>query len=120
MGDPGVVVGRMMPRLRRGSFRKRNFDSPGTRLHTCAPRKQVPPPMIRNLLPVLLCAAWLLPGSARAADEKLTILSYHEVAEPGDALDKDYAVKPTMFVRQMDWLRNNGYHFVTLDDLLAD
>jgi biofilm PGA synthesis lipoprotein PgaB len=25
-----------------------------------------------------------------------------------------------MFVRQMDWLRNNGYHFVTLDDLLAD
>lgn len=74
--------------------------------------------MLRKLLWVLLCAAWL-PGGARAA-EKLTILSYHEIAEAGEALDRDYAVKPTMFVRQMDWLRNNGYHFVTVDDLLAD
>lgn len=76
--------------------------------------------MLRKLLSALLCAAWLLPAGARAADEKLTILSYHEIAEPGEALSPDYAVKPTMFVRQMDWLRNNGYHFVTVDDLLAD
>jgi poly-beta-1,6-N-acetyl-D-glucosamine N-deacetylase len=76
--------------------------------------------MIRKLLPLLLWAACLLSGPALAADEKLTILSYHEIADPVDALNKDYAVRPTMFVRQMDWLRNNGYHFVTLDDLLAD
>ena len=76
--------------------------------------------MIRKLLPLLLWAACLLSGPARAADEKLTILSYHEIADPADALNKDYAVRPTMFVRQMDWLRNNGYHFVTVDDLLAD
>jgi poly-beta-1,6-N-acetyl-D-glucosamine N-deacetylase len=76
--------------------------------------------MIRKLLPLLLWAACLLSGPALAADEKLTILSYHEIADPADALNKDYAVRPTMFVRQMDWLRNNGYHFVTVDDLLAD
>src|SRR5512139_130523 len=76
--------------------------------------------MIRSLCFLLLCAMGLLPAAARAADEKLTILSYHEIAEPGEALSPDYAVRPTMFVRQMDWLRNNGYHFVTVDDLLAD
>lgn len=76
--------------------------------------------MIRNLVPLLMWAACLLSGPAFAADEKLTILSYHEIADPGEALNKDYAVRPTMFVRQMDWLRNNGYHFVTVDDLLAD
>ena len=76
--------------------------------------------MIRKLVSLLVCAAWLLCGTAQAADEKLTVLSYHEIAEPGEALSPDYAVKPTMFVRQMDWLRNNGYHFVTVDDLLAD
>ena len=76
--------------------------------------------MIRKLLSVLLWAAFLASGAAVAADEKLTILSYHEVADPGEALSPAYAVRPTMFVRQMDWLRNNGYHFVTLDDLLED
>ncbi len=28
--------------------------------------------------------------------------------------------RPTMFVQQLDWLRNHGYHFVTVDDVLAD
>mgnify|MGYP000594301897 FL=1 len=31
----------------------------------------------------------------------------------------EYAVTPTNFVRQIDWLRNNGYHFVSIDDVLA-
>jgi poly-beta-1,6-N-acetyl-D-glucosamine N-deacetylase len=53
-------------------------------------------------------------------EEKLTILSYHEIANADQALIPDYAVTPTMFVRQIDWLRNNGYHFVKVDDLLAD
>ncbi len=75
--------------------------------------------MLRKLFWALLFAVWL-PAGARAADEKLTVLSYHEIAEASEALDRDYAVTPTMFVRQMDWLRNNGYHFVTVDDLLAD
>lgn len=65
----------------------------------------------------------LFPGLLAAAtptEEKLTILSYHEIANADQALIADFAVTPTMFVRQIDWLRNNGYHFVTIDDLLAD
>jgi len=76
--------------------------------------------MLRRLLLVLALAACGLRPAAAATAERFTILSYHEVAEPQDALDKDYAVTPTMFVRQLDWLRNNGYHFITIDELLAD
>ena len=77
--------------------------------------------MLRAIILLLLALAAAGPRPALAETRaKLTILSYHEVADPGEALDKGYAVEPTMFVRQIDWLRNNGYHFVTIDDLLAD
>jgi biofilm PGA synthesis lipoprotein PgaB len=58
--------------------------------------------------------------AAAPTDEKLTVLSYHEIAEPGEALIPDYAVTPTNFVRQIDWLRNNGFNFVSVNDVLAD
>ncbi|MEO6185986.1 MAG: poly-beta-1,6-N-acetyl-D-glucosamine N-deacetylase PgaB [Steroidobacteraceae bacterium] len=58
--------------------------------------------------------------AAAPTGEKLTVLSYHEIADPDKALIPEYAVTPTMFVRQIDWLRNNGYHFVGVDDVLAD
>lgn len=69
----------------------------------------------------LLCALLLLPAVLRAEDaaEKLTILSYHEIADR-DALVPALAVTPTMFVRQMDWLRNHGYRFVSAADVIAD
>lgn len=67
---------------------------------------------------LLLCLAGLACHTAMAAP--LTILSYHEIAERQNALVPDYAVTPTNFLRQMDWLRNNGYHFVSLDDVLAE
>lgn len=76
--------------------------------------------MIRKFASLLLWAMSLSSMAAFASGEKLTILSYHEIANPGEALNKDYSVTPTMFVRQMDWLRNNGYHFVDINDLLAD
>jgi biofilm PGA synthesis lipoprotein PgaB len=49
----------------------------------------------------------------------LTVLSYHEIADPDRARVPAYAVTPTDFVRQMDWLRNRGYRFVAVDDVLA-
>lgn len=73
-----------------------------------------------RLLP--LCAALLLVPAARASADaaaELTVLSYHEVADRAEALVPAYAVTPTDFVRQMDWLRNHGYHFVAVDDVLA-
>jgi biofilm PGA synthesis lipoprotein PgaB len=73
---------------------------------------------LRRLLPLLLAAA--APGArASAAGAELTVLSYHEIAEPGRAHAPNYAVTPTNFVRQMDWLRNRGYRFVSVDDVLA-
>jgi biofilm PGA synthesis lipoprotein PgaB len=75
-----------------------------------------------NRLPSFLWALLLLLPSARAtaaAGEELTVLSYHEVVDPSRALQPAYAVTPTDFVRQMDWLRNRGYRFVSVGDLLA-
>ncbi|MFZ9653086.1 MAG: poly-beta-1,6-N-acetyl-D-glucosamine N-deacetylase PgaB [Steroidobacteraceae bacterium] len=65
----------------------------------------------------------LLMASAWAHAEprpNLTVIGYHEIADAKSALIPDYAVTPTMFVRQIDWLRNNGFHFVSVDDVLAD
>jgi biofilm PGA synthesis lipoprotein PgaB len=69
-----------------------------------------------------LCALLLLLPTAPAlsdAGAELTILGYHEIAEPEQARVPEYAVTPTNFVRQMDWLKNHGYRFVSVDDLLA-
>ena len=72
--------------------------------------------LLRRILPLVL----LLPSLTLARDRgELTILSYHEIADKADALTPAYAVTPTNFLRQMDWLRNHGYRFVSVDDLLA-
>ncbi|MGA8892322.1 MAG: poly-beta-1,6-N-acetyl-D-glucosamine N-deacetylase PgaB [Anaeromyxobacteraceae bacterium] len=73
-----------------------------------------------RLLRAVLALVLLLPALARAKDRgELTILSYHEIADKADALTPAYAVTPTNFLRQMDWLRNHGYRFVSVDDVLA-
>lgn len=73
--------------------------------------------MLKTLLALLL----VLSGSwAGAAEPRLTILSYHDIADPKAAHAPDHAVSPTAFVRQLDWLRNNGYRFVSVEDVLAD
>ena len=76
--------------------------------------------MTKRLL-ALLWALLLLPATRSVADtgEELTVLSYHEIADPSRALVPQYAVTPTDFVRQMDWLRNHGYHFVSVGEVLA-
>lgn len=70
----------------------------------------------------LLLALVLFPVSltALASDEKLTVLSYHEISDTTDSLVPLYSVPPANFEHQMAWLRDNGYHFVSLDDVLAD
>ncbi|HJU49974.1 MAG TPA: poly-beta-1,6-N-acetyl-D-glucosamine N-deacetylase PgaB, partial [Pseudogulbenkiania sp.] len=79
--------------------------------------------MTTRLMPLLwgflLCLLSSV-GLAATPDNKLTILTYHEIADKQDALEPAFAVSPTNFVRQMDWLKNNGYHFVSMDDVLAD
>ncbi len=74
---------------------------------------------------LFVATLWLfalcLVGVAQADPQpRLTILSYHEIAEGNDALIPAYTVTPTNFVRQMDWLKNNGFHFVGMNEVLAD
>ncbi len=80
--------------------------------------------MLRALLHSIVVSFALFAAPAASAlpqtDEEFTVLSYHEIAEKADALIPEYAVSPTMFVRQIDWLRNNGYNFISVDDILAD
>lgn len=77
--------------------------------------------MTTRLVPLLSALLLLLDPSRLLADtgEELTVLSYHEIAGRGDALVPHYAVTPTDFVRQMDWLRNHGFQFVGVSDVLA-
>lgn len=50
---------------------------------------------------------------------EFTILSYHEIADKSETLNSTYAVTPLNFEKQVNWLINNGYHFIGIDDILA-
>jgi biofilm PGA synthesis lipoprotein PgaB len=49
---------------------------------------------------------------------EFTILSYHEIADKSEILDSNYAVTPAHFEEQIHWLMDNGYHFISVDDIL--
>lgn len=49
---------------------------------------------------------------------EFTVLSYHEIADKSETLESFYAVTPANFERQMRWLMENGYHFVSVEDIL--
>lgn len=49
---------------------------------------------------------------------EFTILSYHEIADKSEILDSNYAVTPAHFDEQIHWLIDNGFHFISIDDIL--
>jgi peptidoglycan/xylan/chitin deacetylase (PgdA/CDA1 family) len=49
--------------------------------------------------------------------DRLPILLYHRIAEDGPADLARYRQTPKAFAEQMRWLRRNGYHAVTSDDV---
>lgn len=76
--------------------------------------------MLPRLLLALLFLSCASPAWATSADQpSLTVISYHEIVDPKEALIPAYAVSPTMFVRHIDWLRNNGFNFVSVDQVIA-
>ena len=79
------------------------------------------PTSARLFLQLLLgcCLAARASIGACAPSVTLTILSYHEIAERGDALIPQYAVTPASFAAQMQWLKSSGHHFVGMSDVLA-
>ncbi|OEY97326.1 poly-beta-1,6-N-acetyl-D-glucosamine N-deacetylase PgaB [Acinetobacter qingfengensis] len=48
----------------------------------------------------------------------LTIIGYHEITPQNHAIIPDYAVTPQDLEHHLDWLQQNGYHFVSVDNLI--
>ena len=48
----------------------------------------------------------------------LTVIGYHEVTNDKDALIPMYSVSTARFEEQVRWLQNNGFHFISVDQLL--
>ena len=48
----------------------------------------------------------------------LTIIGYHEITDQKNALIPDYAVTPQQFSQHLDWLQNNGFHFINVNQLI--
>ena len=48
----------------------------------------------------------------------LTVIGYHEVTDDKDALIPMYSVSTARFEEQVRWLQNNGFHFISVDQLI--
>ena len=59
------------------------------------------------------------PGAPHRSDQELVVLAYHEISEPARAVTPDLAVSPTAFREQLAWLIRQGYHPVSVDQLIA-
>ena len=69
----------------------------------------------------LLSALFLFSAEAVCADVGFIVLSYHDIK---DTVEKDInagqtAVSTENLVQQFDWLKHEGYHVISVDDLLA-
>ena len=57
-------------------------------------------------------------SKSNSTDQTLTIIGYHEITDNKNALIPDYAVTTKQFQQHMEWLKKNGYHFISVDQLL--
>ncbi|TCM65800.1 biofilm PGA synthesis lipoprotein PgaB [Acinetobacter calcoaceticus] len=88
--------------------------------------------MLSDYLPtMMLCLGLALTSlSTQAVEESadtatpqidlntLTIIGYHEITDKTHAIIPDYAVSTQQFELHLDWLKNNGYHFINVDQLI--
>ena len=73
--------------------------------------------MRRMLLTILLML--LLPSTGAIA-ASYRVLCYHDVQEDVRVVPDPFAVDTAALVSQFAWLRENGYHVVRLDDVIAE
>lgn len=60
----------------------------------------------------------LLAATPKIDATALTIIGYHEITDRKDALIPSYTVTSQQFSEHLDWLKNNGYHFINVDQLI--
>lgn len=88
-------------------------------------------PWIRKTLArwlALSAACVAIAGTPARADEpfpmgtrnKVSILCYHEIDDRADSLIPGYSIKPELLADQLAWLKKQGFHFVSVDDIVAD
>ena len=66
----------------------------------------------------LLASTLTFAATPKIDETTLTVLGYHEVTDRKDALIPDYAVTTQQFSDQMHWLKQNGFHFINVDQLI--
>ena len=79
--------------------------------------------LLSTLLSISLSAVlWQLPHLAwsetLAHNPTLTVIGYHEITNRKNALIPEYAVSTTHFKQHIAWLKNNGFHFISMDQLI--
>ena len=57
-------------------------------------------------------------AKASSSDQTLTVIGYHEITNKQNALIPEYAVSSAQFEKHIEWLKKNGYHFISVDQLL--
>lgn len=78
-------------------------------------------PAAKMLLTALMSsvmATTVLAESPKVDETALTIIGYHEITDHRDALIPSYAVSEQQFSQHIDWLKNNGFHFINVDQLI--
>ena len=74
--------------------------------------------MWRNLIPLVLLVVVVDGVSPAAAQTDFAVLTYHDVVDDASALTFD-AITVRNLAMHFDWLRENGYRVVSVDDLQA-
>lgn len=74
--------------------------------------------MRRILIPLALAALLVGGGSTASAETEFTVLAYHDVVDHDANLTFD-AITLRNLSMHFDWLRQNGYRVVSVDDLVA-
>lgn len=83
--------------------------------------------MQTRLLSTLLSASlslalWQIPhlawSNAPEPSNTLTVIGYHEIINSKNALIPQYAVTTQQFQQHILWLKKNGYHFISIDQLI--
>lgn len=79
---------------------------------------------MRTLLKILLLTLAMTvmrsaPAQAPTAGARLVVLCYHDIAPNAQALGDPYAVDAQNLAQQLAWLRDHGFHFVSVDQVLA-
>lgn len=67
----------------------------------------------------LALLTWVIALGSAAAQGNFNVLGYHEVRDDVREYPDAFAVDTTALVRQLEWLRGNGYTPVSLDEILA-